>query len=73
MFSNPVMKQHLTRIRWHGNPHAYAVWQDEALNICLRSAAERSSHVDSQVFRMFALLSDLGVSKYIYVPKASST
>eukprot|EP00959_Pyramimonas_sp_CCMP1952_P396411 8305544-Pyramimonas_sp.AAC.2 len=58
------------RIRWHGNPRFYAVWQDESLNMTLRTAAEKASRIkfEFRIFKIFGLLANLGISRYIHAP-----
>ena len=65
--------KNLFRIQWHGNPQAYAVWQDESLNMILRSAAERAHRIkfEQRIFAVFGLISALGVNRHIHVPSSA--
>lgn len=42
---------------------------DESLNIVLRSAAERANQNEFNVFRIFMLIAQLGISKRIFAPR----
>eukprot|EP00959_Pyramimonas_sp_CCMP1952_P459145 9477781-Pyramimonas_sp.AAC.1 len=59
-----------TRIRWAGNPKFYACYVDEGLNMLLRSTAERSHRIkfEYRIFKLFLLVSKLGLNRYVYVP-----
>ena len=58
------------RIKWAGNPKAYACYIDEGLNLLLRSTAERAHRIkfEYRIFKLFNLVSKLGLNRFIYMP-----
>ena len=58
----------------HGNAAWYATWIDESLNLTLRSIARcaHPSTFDVTVLAAFALISELGLNKYLSATEEDS-
>ena len=61
-------KDTLPRSMWLGNPKCYDTFLDEALNLPLRTCAERAHRLtmETSVFRCFTLIGILGIKSHIF-------